>query len=104
MEKTRFLILGGMVLAAAASRLLPHPPNFSPVTAMALLGGACFAKKRTAFVVPLVALFLSDVLLGFHRLIPLVYGSFAIIVCLGFWLRTRRSALPIACMAFAGSL
>src|SRR5437899_383883 len=104
MERTRFLVLGGMILAAAASRLIPHPPNFSPITAMALLGGACFVEKRWAFVVPLAAMLVSDVLLGFHRLMPGVYGSFALIVCLGFWLRSRRAALPIACAALAGSL
>ena len=104
MEKKRLLVIGGMIVAAAASRLIPHPPNFSPITAMALLGGACFVDKRWAFAVPLAALLVSDVLLGFHRLIPFVYGSFALIVCLGFWLRTRRTAVPIACVALAASL
>jgi hypothetical protein len=104
MDKARFLIVGGMILAAAASRLLPHPPNFSPIPAMALLGGACFVQKRWAFLLPMAALFLSDILLGFHRLMPLVYGSFALIVCLGFWLRTRRTAVPIACAALAASV
>jgi hypothetical protein len=104
MEKKRLLVVGGMILAAAASRLIPHPPNFSPITAMALLGGACFVEKRWAFVVPLAALLISDVLIGFHHTVPFVYGSVALIVCLGFWLRTRRTALPIACAALAGSL
>jgi hypothetical protein len=71
---------------------------------MALLGGACFAERRWAFVVPLAALLASDVLLGFHRTVPVVYGSVALTVCLGFWLRTRRTALPIACATLAGSL
>jgi hypothetical protein len=104
MGKTRLLVIGGMILAAAASRLIPHPPNFSPITAIALLGGACFVEKRWAFVVPLAALLVSDVLLGFYRLMPVVYGSFALIVCLGFWLRSRRTAVPIALAALAGSL
>jgi hypothetical protein len=104
MEKTRFLVLGGIILAAAASRLIPHPPNFSPIMAMALLGGACFVQKRWAFVVPLAAMLFSDAVLGFHRFVPVVYGSFALIVCLGFWLRTRRTAVPIACAALAGSV
>lgn len=104
MERTRFLVIGGMILAAAASRLIPHPPNFSPVAAMALLGGACFVEKRWAFAVPLAALFASDVLLGFHSTMPFVYGSFVLIICLGLWLRTRRTALPIACAALASSL
>ena len=40
MNKPRFLFLAGMILAAAASRLIPHPPNFSPIAALALFGGA----------------------------------------------------------------
>jgi hypothetical protein len=104
MGKTRFLVIAGLILAAAASRVIPHPPNFSPLTAMALLGGAYFAEKRWAFVVPLAALFISDVMIGLYAIMPVVYGCFALIVCLGFWLRTRRTAVPIACAVLAGSL
>jgi hypothetical protein len=42
-----------MVFGAAAIRLLPHPPNLTPIAAMALFGGAYFADKRLAFLVPL---------------------------------------------------
>lgn len=113
MYRLRFLVLVAMILAAAASRLIPHPPNFTPIGAMALFGGACFAHRRAAFVVPLAAMFLSDLAigllsgnlsLGLHRLIPVVYGSFALIVCLGFWLRSRRTVLPIAGATLAGSV
>jgi hypothetical protein len=112
MYRLRFLVLVGMILAAA-SRLIPHPPNFAPIGAMALFGGACFAHRRAAFVVPLAAMFLSDLAigllsgnlsLGLHRLIPVVYGSFGLIVCLGFWLRTRRTVVPIAGATLAGSV
>ena len=40
-------------------RLIPHPPNFSPVTAIALFGGLNFNDKRVAFSIPLLILFLS---------------------------------------------
>ncbi len=92
MKNTRYLILAGMVLAAAAVRLLPHPWNFTPIGAMALFGGAQFASKRAAFLLPLAALFLSDLVLGFHRLMPFVYGCFALTVCLGFWVHHQRRA------------
>ncbi|MEK6768780.1 MAG: DUF6580 family putative transport protein [Gemmatimonadota bacterium] len=101
MYRIRFFVLAGMILAAAASRLIPHPPNFAPIGAMALFGGACFAQKRWAFVMPLAAMFLSDLVLGLHRLMPVVYGSFALIVCLGFWLRRRRTVVPIAGLALS---
>lgn len=113
MHRIRLVVLVAMILAAAASRLIPHPPNFTPIGAMALFGGACFASKRVAFLVPLAAMLVSDLAigllrgdlsLGFHRLIPVVYGSFALIVCLGFLLRRRRSLVPVAGAALASSV
>jgi hypothetical protein len=95
MKNNRYLILAGMVLAAAAVRLLPHPWNFTPIAAMALFGGAQFASKRTAFLMPLTALFLGDLVLGLHRLMPFVYGCFALTVCLGFWVRRQPRASRI---------
>lgn len=113
MYRIRFLVLWGTILAAAASRLIPHPPNFAPIGAMALFGGACFADRRAAFVMPLAAMLLSDLAIGLlsgnlsiglHQLTPVVYGSFALIVCLGFWLRTRRTLVPIAGAVVASSV
>ncbi len=99
----RFLTLLGMILAAAAFRIVPHPPNFSPLAAIALFGGAQFADKRTAFLVPLAAMFCGDLVLGLHALIPVIYGCFALIVCLGFWVRRQRGPGRIAAAALAGS-
>jgi hypothetical protein len=96
MTTARFTFIVGMILAAAATRLIPHLPNFTPLAAMALFGGACFADKRLAFFVPLMSLFLSDLILGFHTLLPLVYGCFALTVCLGFWLHQQRNAWQVA--------
>ena len=104
MEKPRFTTLAGMIFFAAASRLIPHPPNFTPIAAMALFGGAYISDKRLAFGLPLAALFLSDAVLGFYRDMIWVYGSFALIVCLGVQLQSRRRLLPIAGAALAGSV
>lgn len=104
MNKIRFTVLAGMILAAAISRLAPHPPNFTPVAALALFGGASFAGKRAAFLVPLAGLLLSDLVIGFHAITPVVYGSFGLIVCLGFWLRRRQNLPRLAIAAAAGAL
>jgi hypothetical protein len=104
MYRTRFFVVAGMILAAALARLLPHPPNVAPIAAMALLGGACFADRRLAFAVPLAAMFLSDFVLGFSALTPVIYGSFAAIVCIGFLLRQRRAVVPIAAASLTASL
>jgi hypothetical protein len=71
---------------------------------VALFGGATFADKRAAFLVPLAALCLTDFWFGFSLLTPVVYGSFALIVCLGFWLHGRRSAGRIVAAALCGSI
>jgi len=97
------MTLIGMVLAAAAARFVPHPPNLTPVTAMAIFGGAYFSDKRLAFAVPLLAMFLSDLVLGFHSTLPVVYGCLAFSVCLGIWIRRRKTFLSIMGAAFAGS-
>src|SRR6266446_6482968 len=101
MSKPRFVVLACMILAAALSRLIPHPPNIASVTAVALFGGAYFSDQRLAFLVPLAALFLSDLVLGFYRHMEVVYSSFALIVCIGLWLQQNRSVLHIAGAALA---
>ncbi len=103
MYRPRFIVLSGMILAAAASRLVPHLPNFTPLAAMALFGGAHFADKRVAFGIPLAALLLSDAVIGFHSGLLSVYGSFALIVVLGLRLKSNRAMLPVAGTALIGS-
>jgi hypothetical protein len=104
MNQPRFFFLSGMILAAAAARLVPHPPNFSPIAALAVFGGAQFNDKRLAFLMPLAAMFLSDLILGLHSLMPVIYGSFALIVCLGFWVQRNQNLWRIGGAALIGAL
>jgi hypothetical protein len=101
--KPRMAVLIGMIFLAAGLRLIPHPPNFEPIGAMALFAGAHLAGKRWPFAIPLLALFLSDILIGFHDQMPIVYGAFALMVCLGFALRNHRTAGPVTAAALGAS-
>ena len=66
--RPRFLILTALVVVAALVRLVPVGIfNFAPIAAIALFGGACFASRRTAIIVPLIAMLFSDVLLYSFR-------------------------------------
>lgn len=78
-----FWVITLMVFIAAFVRLLPHPPNFAPIAAMALFGGAYFNKRSLAFIVPLTAMFLTDAIIGFYSYGWVVYISFALIVLIG---------------------
>jgi hypothetical protein len=95
-----------LVLVAAAMRLIPHPPNFSPIAAIALFGAAAFDRKMVALVIPLAAMLLSDFVLGFHDQMAAVYGAIILVEILGLWvLRSdNRSPLRIAMTAVSASL
>src|SRR5579872_2477122 len=104
MFKPRYGVLVAMVLAAALTRLIPHPPNMASIGALALFGGAQFSDKRAAFLVPFTALLLSDLFLGLYSHMEFVYGSFALIVCIGLRLQRRRNPWRIAGASLAGSM
>ncbi len=104
MVSARPLVLIAGILLAAASRLMPHPPNVTPIAAMALFGGAYFANPTAAYLVPLAAMGLSDLILGFHRTLPFVYGSFVLIVLIGYRLRRPRTVGSVTIAALASSV
>jgi len=89
--KFQLITISVIIFVLAIFRLLPHLPNVSPVAAMALFGGAYFADKRMAFIVPFVALFLSDLVLGLHNSMIFVYAGFALTVAIGFLLKNRMT-------------
>lgn len=93
----------GLIAAGAVLRVVPHPANFASIGAMALFGGAVL-PGAWAFAVPLAALLLSDLVLGFYAGWMWVYASFALIVVAGMTLRTRRTPLRIAATALASSV
>jgi len=79
------------ILIGVSLRLLPHPPNFAPIAAIALFGGV-YLSKKISLVIPILALLISDIFLGFYQysLIIFVYGSFLLCVLLGFWLKKHK--------------
>ena len=100
----RFLALLTAIAAAAALRLVPHPPNFTPIGAMALFSGAYFGRRALAFAAPLGAMLVSDALIGFHSGMPFVYASVAVIALLGWLALSRVTVLRLAGAAIASSI
>ena len=68
---------------------MPHPPNFTPILGMAVFSGAVINKKIIAYIIPLVAMLLSDLFLGFHAGMPVIYFSLAICVLIGTFIDSR---------------
>ena len=103
-NQARLTALLSAIVAAAALRLVPHPPNFSPIDAMALFSGAYLGRRAIAFVAPLAALLLSDLVLGFYHGVATVYATVALIVVIGWWLSSRRTPLRIGAAAIFSSV
>jgi hypothetical protein len=100
----RLLAVVSAILAAAALRLAPHPWNFTPIGAMALFGGAHLGRRLVAFVAPLGALLLSDLVLGFYHGQATVYFSVALIVMIGIVALGRITPLRVGAAAIISSV
>jgi hypothetical protein len=96
--------LVAIIFAIAMFRILPHPPNVSPVAAMALFGGAYFADRRMAFIVPFLALLLSDLVIGLHNTMLFVYAGFAVTVFIGIKLQKNITVSRVAASAVGASV
>jgi hypothetical protein len=106
-EKLALLLRGAVIVMlitlSAVLRIVPHPWNLTPVGAMALFSGAMFRNRWIAFLLPLASLFAGDLFVGFHKLMLIVYASFAVSVAIGRWLRENRSLARIGGAVFLGA-
>lgn len=81
MTRDKLLIL--FVFFAILLRVVPHPPNFAPITALALFSGVTFNNKALGLILPLTVMILSDIFLGFYNISFIVYLAFIAITVYG---------------------
>lgn len=100
LNKVEMRVVFGLVVVALLTRLLPHPPNFAPITSIALFTGFHFVNKRLALFIPLICMFLTDLILGVHSLMPIIYLSFVLISMIGL----KAKSLSLGTVLSASSL
>ena len=98
-----YLSYCAVVLGAVFLRLLPHIPNVSPIAALALFTGVMIPSWG-GLILPMGAMVISDLFLGFHATIPFVYGSFLMISLIGYFIRKKVSPLHLGVGSFIGSI
>ena len=81
----RNIIIISLIFLAVITRLLPHPPNFTPITGIALFAVNRFSDKKLAFSLPLLCMIVTDFFIGFHSIVPFVYLSIIGISCVGYF-------------------
>lgn len=92
------LIVVGILL-----RLAPHAPNFTPVAAIALFGGA-YLNKRYALIIPLVLMMVSDLIIGMHNVVLFTWTGFLFAAILGLWLREKKGISRIVVASLGSSI
>ena len=92
------IIITLIILVSALTRLVPHLPNFTPITAIALFGGVYFTNKITAYALPLVIMVLSDFILGFSSITIFVYLAFIVVSFIG----TQQKKVSIGSVLLGG--
>ncbi|MGI8989676.1 MAG: DUF6580 family putative transport protein [Bryobacteraceae bacterium] len=94
----------GLTILSGVARLLPHPPNFTPVGSMSLFAGARI-PGWLAYLLPLVVMAVTDPLVGgYTKATALIYFSFLISVWIGRHLRKSDNPIRIGAAAFLCSL
>jgi hypothetical protein len=88
MNKNIIIVLG-IIVIAVLSRLIPHPPNFTPIITIGLFAGAYIQNKRLALLIPLVIFLVSDLFIGFHSTIIWIYASIVVITLIGIRLQNN---------------
>lgn len=101
-----FVLVGLLVGLVVATRLVDHIPNFTPVAAVAIFAGLYLSRRKWAVIVPLAAMFIADLFLGFYEpiLMVAVYGSFALVGLAGIWLRKHKNFGNIILVSLGASL
>lgn len=95
-----------LVFGAALLRIIPHPPNFAPIAAIALFGGVYFKDKKQALIIPILAMLLSDIFIGFASFWVTfsVYSSFLLIGLIGIWLKKHKKLFLIISASLFSSI
>jgi len=100
-----FIFFGAIIRILSHWHYLATPPNFAPIAAMALFGGVYLGKKY-ALVIPLLAMLVADILIGFYNpwIMFSVYGSFLLIGLVGLWLKNHKTLPNIIGSSLFGSI
>lgn len=91
------IVFVSLVLLGLVGRLVPHPPNFSPMIATVLFAGFFFRRRSASLLVVLAVMVLSDTVIGTYdvRVMAVVYATLLLPVVLRPYLRLRLTAVRV---------
>ena len=94
----------GLILILAFARLIPHPPNFTPIIAVAIISGYFFKNLNFSLIILLAAMLISDLFIGFYENVIFVYASLLLITFVFYKISNKINFKNLFIYSFAGSL
>ena len=93
-----------LIIILAFARLIPHPPNFTPIIAVAIISGYFFKNFNLSVLILLAAMFISDLFIGFYENIIFVYVSLILITFIFHKISNKINFKNLFIYSFAGSV
>ena len=93
-----------LILILAFARLIPHPPNFTPIIAVAIVSGYFFKNINLALFTLLIAMLISDLFIGFYENVIFVYISLLQITFVFHKISNKINFKNLFIYGFVGSL
>ena len=94
----------GLILILALARLIPHPPNFTPIIAVAIVSSYFFKNLNFSLIILLIAMLISDLFIGFYENVFFVYGSLLLITFIFHKISKKINFKNLFIFGFAGAL
>ena len=103
MNSARLYTIFGLIFLGMMSRLLPHPPNFTAINAVALFSACALGNLGICLFTVFIVMLLSDLVFGFHSSMVFVYLSLGLTILMGHWLNSNRTVIRITSLLVASS-
>ena len=94
----------GLILILALSRLMPHPDNFTPIIALAIMSSYFFRNVNFSYAIMLFSMLLADFFIGFYSHMLFVYISLFLIVLIFFKISKKMNYKNLFIFSFFGSV
>lgn len=100
MNHPRIFAIIGLAIFAIMTRLVPHPPNFTAVNAVAVFCAYTLGHFGLSCCVVYGTMFLTDLIFGIHSQMLSVYVSLGVTLCLNLFGINRLISLPLSALIF----
>lgn len=101
MKNQKYLFLAiTTIIALSLFRLIPHPPNFTPIFAISVFAGIKFKDNLFSYLVPVFAMLVSDAIIGFHSGMIIIYIAIVLSAFIARKFNSINSSVLSSCILF----